>query len=77
MRNECGSIRAKRDRPHGVRAVDANEEVENFLFKIDHFAQFAMRGAGGGDVRYWHKADIGLRGLNVYFGGKAGIGGTF
>ena len=22
-------------------------------------------------VRYWHKADIGLRGLNVCFGGKA------
>jgi hypothetical protein len=28
-----------------------------------------------GDVRFWHKADIGLRGLNVCFGGKAGIGG--
>jgi hypothetical protein len=25
------------------------------------------------NVRYWHKADIGLRGLNVSFGGKAGI----
>jgi hypothetical protein len=24
------------------------------------------------DVRYWHKADIGLRGINVSFGGKAG-----
>jgi hypothetical protein len=23
------------------------------------------------DVRYWHKADIGLRGLKVSFGGKA------
>jgi hypothetical protein len=27
----------------------------------------------GFDVRYWHKADIGLRGLNVCFGGKADI----
>ena len=26
------------------------------------------------NVRFWHKADIGLRGLNVCFGGKAGIG---
>jgi hypothetical protein len=26
------------------------------------------------DVRYWHKADIGLRGLNVCFGGKVGVG---
>ena len=26
------------------------------------------------NVRLWHKADIGLRGLNVCFGGKAGIG---
>jgi hypothetical protein len=26
-----------------------------------------------GHVRYWHKADIGLRGLKVCFGGKAGI----
>jgi hypothetical protein len=25
------------------------------------------------DVRDWHKADIGLLGLNVCFGGKAGI----
>jgi hypothetical protein len=25
------------------------------------------------NVRYWHKADINLRGLNVGFGGKAGI----
>jgi hypothetical protein len=25
------------------------------------------------DVRYWHKADIGLRGLNVSFGVEAGI----
>jgi hypothetical protein len=25
------------------------------------------------NVRFWHKADIGLRGLNVSFGGKAGI----
>jgi hypothetical protein len=25
------------------------------------------------DVRYWHLADIGLRGLNVCFGGKADI----
>jgi hypothetical protein len=25
------------------------------------------------DVRYWHKADIGLRGVNVCFGGKAAI----
>jgi len=25
------------------------------------------------NVRYWHKADIGLRGPNVCFGGKAGI----
>jgi hypothetical protein len=25
------------------------------------------------DVRYWHKADIGLRGLNISLGGKAGI----
>jgi hypothetical protein len=25
------------------------------------------------DVRYWHKADIGLRGVNVCFGGKADI----
>jgi hypothetical protein len=25
------------------------------------------------NVRYWHKADIGLRGLNVAFGGKADI----
>jgi hypothetical protein len=24
-------------------------------------------------VRYWHKADIGLRGVNVCFGVKAGI----
>ena len=24
-----------------------------------------------GNVRYWHKADIGLRGVNVCFGGKA------
>jgi hypothetical protein len=24
-------------------------------------------------VRYWRKADIGLRGINVCFGGKAGI----
>ena len=24
-------------------------------------------------VRYWHKADISLRGLNICFGGKAGI----
>ena len=24
-------------------------------------------------VRYWHKADIGLRGVNVRFGSKAGI----
>ena len=24
-------------------------------------------------VRYWHKADIGLRRVNVCFGGKAGI----
>jgi hypothetical protein len=23
------------------------------------------------DVRLWHKADIGLRGVNVCFGGKA------
>jgi hypothetical protein len=28
-----------------------------------------------GDVRYWHKADIGSRGLNVCFGGKAIIHG--
>jgi hypothetical protein len=28
---------------------------------------------GGLFVRYWHKADIGLRGPNVCFGGKAGI----
>jgi hypothetical protein len=27
------------------------------------------------NVRYWHKADIGSRGLNVCFGGKAGISG--
>ena len=25
-------------------------------------------------VRYWHKADVGLRGVNVCFGGKAAIG---
>ncbi|MGB6439185.1 MAG: hypothetical protein WBE89_07655, partial [Methyloceanibacter sp.] len=25
-----------------------------------------------GDVRYWHTADIGLRRVNVRFGGKAG-----
>ncbi len=25
------------------------------------------------NVRYWHKADIGLRGVNICFGGKAGI----
>jgi hypothetical protein len=25
------------------------------------------------NVRFWHKADIGLRGVNVCFGGKAGI----
>jgi hypothetical protein len=25
------------------------------------------------NVRYWHKADIGLRGHNVCLGGKAGI----
>ena len=24
-------------------------------------------------VRYWHKADVGLRGVNVCFGGKAAI----
>ena len=27
----------------------------------------------GAIVRYWHKADISLRGVNVCFGGKAGI----
>ena len=26
------------------------------------------------NVRYWHKADIGLRGVNVGSGGKAAIG---
>ena len=25
------------------------------------------------DVRFWHKADIGLRSVNLCFGGKAGI----
>jgi hypothetical protein len=25
------------------------------------------------NVHYWHKADVGLRGVNVCFGGKAGI----
>ena len=29
------------------------------------------------NVRYWHKADIGSRGLNVCFGGKAGIIRTY
>ena len=29
--------------------------------------------AVGRDVRFWHKADIGLRGVNDCFGGKAGI----
>ena len=28
------------------------------------------------DVRYWHKADIGLRGLNVCCGGKEGLGAS-
>ena len=77
MPNVRVNSRKARSAARRVRPADANEGVENFLFKIDHFAQFAARGAGGGDVRYWHKADIGLRGLNVYFGGKAGIGGTF
>jgi hypothetical protein len=26
------------------------------------------------NVCFWHKADIGLRGVNVSFGGKAGVG---
>ena len=28
------------------------------------------------NVRYWHKADIGSRGVNVCFVGKAGIAQT-
>jgi hypothetical protein len=28
---------------------------------------------GTSNVRYWHKADIGLRSLNVCVGGKAGV----
>ena len=34
----------------------------------------AQRGIGR-NVRYWHKADIGLRGLNVSFGGPAFLTG--
>jgi hypothetical protein len=49
-----------------VRPADANEREKNFLFKIDHFAQFAPR-ARGWRFRYWHLADMGLCAAHVRF----------